>query len=90
MTLTFFGFFGKNVSFERLLMGDFSAACNFKSFFGAGIRFYLWHFLNDLLLLPAGVPHRRTLIEPCGKSGFSLKMECKGKDLLFSIKIIFK
>jgi hypothetical protein len=35
--------FGKNVPFERFLMRDLSGACYFESFFGTGVRFYLWH-----------------------------------------------
>ena len=42
--LTAFGFFGKNVAFERFLMCDRPRASYFKPFFGTGIRFDLWHF----------------------------------------------
>jgi hypothetical protein len=42
--------FSKNVTFERLLMRDLTGAGYFKSFFGTGVRFNLWHKLNYLLL----------------------------------------
>ena len=35
---------GKNVSFKRLLVGDLSRAGYFKPFFGARVRFNLWHY----------------------------------------------
>ena len=41
--------FSKNVTFEGLLMGDLAGAGYFESFFGTGVRFYLWHFKYLLL-----------------------------------------
>lgn len=35
--------FSKNVTFERFLMRDLAGAGYFKSFFGTGVRFNLWH-----------------------------------------------
>jgi hypothetical protein len=35
--------FSKNVTFEGLLMCDLAGAGYFKSFFGTGVRFNLWH-----------------------------------------------
>lgn len=37
-------FFGKNVTFERLLVRDLSGAGYLESLLGTGIRFNLWHF----------------------------------------------
>jgi len=46
--------FGKNVTFEGLLMRDLAGAGYFKSFFGTGVCFNLWHvkkpFAGDTLL----------------------------------------
>ena len=49
--------FSKNVTFEGFLMRDLASAGYFKSFFGAGVCFNLWHELNTfcgdtLLALP--------------------------------------
>lgn len=44
MAFAALGFFGKNVTFERLLVCDLPAASYLESLLGAGIRFNLWHF----------------------------------------------
>jgi hypothetical protein len=54
---TAFRLFGKNVTFEGLLMCDLAGAGYFESFFGTGVCFNLWHELNTfccdtLLALP--------------------------------------
>jgi hypothetical protein len=38
--------FSKDVTFEGLLMRDLTGAGYFKSFFGTGVCFNLWHKLN--------------------------------------------
>jgi hypothetical protein len=48
-TLAAFGFFGKNVTFERFLVCDLPRARYLEPFLGTGIRFNLWHF-NYLFL----------------------------------------
>jgi len=56
----FLRFLGKNVTFERLLVGNFARAGHFKPLFGTRIGLNLWHFgcfLDDTLLAD---PHRRT------------------------------
>ena len=42
-TFAFFGFFCKNVSFKRLLMGDFSSSRHFEALLGTRVRFNLRH-----------------------------------------------
>jgi hypothetical protein len=54
---TAFRLFGKNVTFEGLLVRDLAGAGYFESFFGTGVCFNLWHELNTfccdtLLALP--------------------------------------
>jgi hypothetical protein len=48
--------FSKDVAFERLLVCDLSGSSYLKSFFGAGVRFNLWHYYtfcgDTLLALP--------------------------------------
>jgi thiamine transporter ThiT len=66
-TLALSRFFCKNVAFERFLENDFSCTGNFKALFCAAVCFYLWHYITCLLLLPAGAPKCRELMEPCGK-----------------------
>ena len=55
-TLAFSRFFCKDVAFERFLESDFSGTGNFKALFCAAVCFYLWHYYNLLMLLPAGAP----------------------------------
>jgi hypothetical protein len=43
VTFTFFGFFGKNVTLETLLMHDLSGAGHFKALFGTRIGLYFRH-----------------------------------------------
>ena len=42
-TFTALRFFGKNVTFEGLLVSDLAGAGDFESFFGTGVCFNLWH-----------------------------------------------
>jgi hypothetical protein len=68
--LTFLGFFGKNVTFERLLMRDLSSTGYLEPLLRTGIGFYLWHFLF-FTFTPCWRPCTgRTLMEPYGQSGF--------------------
>jgi hypothetical protein len=63
-TFTLFGFFGQDVTLERLLVSDLTGARYLKTLLGTGVCFYLWHFLMLFQFYPCGVPHRRTLMEP--------------------------
>jgi hypothetical protein len=56
-TFTAIRLFSKNVTLEGFLMRNFAGAGYFKSFFGTGVCFNLWHKLNTfscdtLLALP--------------------------------------
>lgn len=57
-SFTFSRFFGEDVAFERLLVGDFSCTGNFEAFFCATVCFYLWHLITVIsysLLAPRGL-----------------------------------
>jgi len=43
--LTLLRFLGQDVTLESVLSLDFTRACNFKAFLGAGFGFHLRHFL---------------------------------------------
>ncbi len=44
---TFSCFFGKNVTFESFLIGNFTGSGNFKALLGAAVGFNLWHYITN-------------------------------------------
>jgi hypothetical protein len=60
--------FSKDVTFEGLLMRDLAGAGYFKSFFGTGVCFNLWHVKLPFAVIPCW--RSRTdgkLFGPCGQ-----------------------
>ncbi len=48
ITFSLFGFFGQNVTLKTFLVGDFAGARYFKTLFGTGICFNLWHVVFNI------------------------------------------
>ena len=59
VALAFLGFFGKNVTFERLLVSDLAGAGYFEALLGTRVRFDLWHFECFFCATLMAAPHRR-------------------------------
>jgi len=46
ITLTLGCFFGEDVSFESFLESDLTATGDLEALLGAGVGFYLWHYIT--------------------------------------------
>jgi len=79
-----------------ILKSNFSRSCYFEAFFSARVGFNLWHYKFIFILHPAGVSHRRKLMEPYGQYAFRCNgyimlhkciMGCKSNAFLQIIKL---
>lgn len=80
VTLALRGFFGEDVSFESFLESDFTGAGNLEALLGAGVGFYLWHYITVFSYSLLALRTAGDLWSHVGNVRILKRTGCKGKE----------